>query len=353
MNNNKLISEILNRPNILNNKVVIVDGLIGGGKSMLSAILGSLPRVEMWIHRGKVEQICGMRHLQNISMEGAISLLKSWTDEEFYKLSIVRDINLRPTDMSSIFKDARPWRYFIRLFQDEGIKAVQRIKDSDYVLNVMTHAISGYAEPIFNAFDDRLVYIRLVRSPMTQYMLNHLSRWSSRWGNDIDGMILHHHVNSDEHKNVPFFIKENEENYLRVSSIDRAILMLEEWQNRGDKVIDKLKNTSSAKIIEVPFEKFVMDPDPFMASIADAIGTNIDWITKRMMKKQGVPRSSLSDAPFNKVYSKLGWKAPRVEQNIFQEFEHAREVTKMTASSHAMDILDKISEQYIKRYKLE
>ena len=110
---------ILSRADYLDNKIVIVDGLIGGGKGLLSAIVGALPRVEMWVHRGKVEQLCGIHYLDQISSLGAQTLLKSWFDELFYNLSITREINVRPSDMSSIFKDARLSRYFIRMFKKE------------------------------------------------------------------------------------------------------------------------------------------------------------------------------------------------------------------------------------------
>jgi len=341
-----------NRPNYLSNKVMIVDGLVGGGKGMISPIVGSIPKVEMWIHRGKIEQICGVHHLDNISSDGAVSLLKSWIDEEFYNISIVRETNLRFKDMSCIFKDARPWRYIARLFQNDGKEAVQRIIDNEFILNVMTHANTGYSEPIFKALEERLIYVRIVRAPMTEYVLNHLARWSQRWGDDIDGMILHHLKNNDSKSNVPFFMYGKEDKYLKSSPMDKAILMLEEWQRGGDEVIDKMKETSSAQIIEVPFEKFVLSPFQYVDSISDAVGVPIDWITRRMMKKQKVPRESISDAPVNRAYIKQGWKAPQIHRSISQEMNEARKVAKKYASTEAMLILDTINEKYIDRYEL-
>ncbi len=353
MKNSNTVTGIPNRESYIHNKVLFVDGLVGGGKGLISAIVGSLPRVEMWVSRSKIEQICGMHHLDHISMEGTVALLRSWIDKEFYNISIVRETNFRPKDMSSIFKDARPWRYFSRLFKNDGEEAIKRIRNEGMIINVMTHANTGYAEPIFNALGDRLVYVRIVRSPMTEYIHRLLVRWAQRWGDDFDGMILHYSSNSTPNNNVPFFMLGKEAEYLESSCMDRAILMLEAWQEYGDEVIDKLKESSKAKIIEIPFEKFVRDPDPYVKEIADALDTNIDWITKRMLKKQGVPRVSTSDAPVNKAYIKLGWSAPTKHSTIFQDFEASREEAKKTASLQAMNILDNISDKYIKRYKIE
>ena len=55
----------------LNQKIVIVDGFIGGGKGMLSPILAAMPNVEMWLHRPLWESICQMHYLDKISVDAA------------------------------------------------------------------------------------------------------------------------------------------------------------------------------------------------------------------------------------------------------------------------------------------
>ena len=51
--------------------MVVVDGLIGEGKGLLSPIVGSLPKVEILVHRPKIEQICSMSRLKQITVGGA------------------------------------------------------------------------------------------------------------------------------------------------------------------------------------------------------------------------------------------------------------------------------------------
>lgn len=347
-------ASIPSRSNYLNNKVVVVDGLVGGGKALISSIVGALPKVEMWVHRPEIEQICSMHHLGHITKEGAVSLLKHWFDQEAINLSIVRDINCRPTDRSSIFRDARPLRYLKRLFLEIGDASVQRIIDEQLIVNIMTHSNTGYALPIFDALSDRLVYIRFTRCPMTEYMLIHLTRWSKRWGKDIrSGMLLHKSKKNDEEftEDIPFFMLHNEETYLNALPVERAILMLSEWQRRGDAVIDSLKK-SSAAIIEIPFEKFVFDPNSYIGLIADALETNPDSVTKRMMKKQRVPRASLTDAPKDKVFSKLGWKLPKKHVTVLEEFDATRKIYKNDISTAFMKSLDEITSEYIKRHNI-
>ena len=338
----------LERPDYLDNKVLIVDGLIGGGKGLMSAIAGSLPRVEMWIHKGNIEQLCAIQHLGEITSSGSETLLKSWFDEYFYNLSISRDINFRMSDMSSILKDARPLRYLARLFKSCGPDTYQRVKSEEMVLNIMTHANTAYSEPIFNALGPRLVYVRLVRSPMTKYMINHMARWSKRWGEDPDGMIMHS-LKSNPKDRVPFYMLGRESEFLKANSIEKAILLLDEWQHSGDEFIDNIAIKSEATIIEIPFEKFVFEPQPYINKIAKALNTIPDKVTIKEMKKQKVPRQYLTAAPQNPNYERLGWKLNDKHNNIFDEFFATREIFKEKISSDILEMLDRNTNDYNER----
>jgi len=346
---NHLQEIVLNRPNYLNNKVLIVDGYIGGGKGLLSAITAALPQVEMWIHRGNIEQLCAINHLNKIDLSASEVLLKSWFDEYFYNLSLTREINIKPSDMSSILRDARPFRYLSRLFKPCGLEAYKRIKNEKMILNLMTHSNTAYSEPIFNALGSRLVYVRLVRSPMSKYMIDHMARWSKRWGDDPDGMIMHS-LKSNPKIRFPFYILGREDEFIKANFIEKAILLIDEWQNSGDEFIDKMTSTSEATIIEIPFEKFVFEPLPYINKIAKALNTVPDKVTIKMMKKQNVPRKHPTSAPKNKIYAKLGWELDETHNNIFDEFSATREIYKQKISKKYLEMLDKNLSNYIDRY---
>ena len=48
--------------NIILLKIVIVDGMIGGGKVPVRSTISSLPNVETWIDKPQFEQVCGLYH---------------------------------------------------------------------------------------------------------------------------------------------------------------------------------------------------------------------------------------------------------------------------------------------------
>ena len=108
-------------------KIVIVDGMIGGGKNLLSSIISSLPNVEMHLFKYEIEHVCALNHLGHLSLDAAKTLINMWTDEEIYNQSMSRNTNFRLSDNSSVFKDARPLRYFKRLFKSPA-EATKNIK---------------------------------------------------------------------------------------------------------------------------------------------------------------------------------------------------------------------------------
>ena len=50
---------------INNNKIIFIDGLIGGGKSLIANITGSIKDVDWWRYESKFEQICSLNYSKN------------------------------------------------------------------------------------------------------------------------------------------------------------------------------------------------------------------------------------------------------------------------------------------------
>ena len=89
-------------------KIVIVDGMIGGGKNLLSSIVSGLPNIEMWLAKPEIEHVCALHHLGHITLDAAKTLINIWTDEEIYNQNMSRNTNFKPSDISSIF-----WMFFL------------------------------------------------------------------------------------------------------------------------------------------------------------------------------------------------------------------------------------------------
>ena len=80
---------------INNNKIIFIDGLIGGGKSLIANITGSIKDVDWWRYESKFEQICSLNYSKKIDIEDASNLIVKFYNEIYYDNFILRHVNLR------------------------------------------------------------------------------------------------------------------------------------------------------------------------------------------------------------------------------------------------------------------
>jgi len=335
-------------------KIIVVDGMIGGGKTLISSIISSLPKVEMWLHKPKLEQICSLNYLNHITLNAAKSLINTWVNEEAYNLSISRNTNFRPSDISSVFQTNSPFRYFKRLFKNR-LDAVENIKKNPLILNLMTHVNTSYANPFFEALGDKLLYIRVCRHPMSEYMIKHNENWINRWNKDErNGYILYQTFSGNQYStHIPFFARKIESSYLNSNSTEKAILLFDQWIREGNNFIDRISKTTNATIIEIPYEKFVFEPKLYVDKIASSLGVFPDNKTAKELRKQGVPRDSLTDAPKSRNFKEFGWKPPKQKVSLAENFNQGRSYVAKFANQDILKLLDKLSEDYISRFDLK
>ena len=133
---------------------------------MLSHILSSFKNIELQRNDYIYDHMTEMFLFKKIKEDAAIALLKVFTDEFIYNSTIGRNLNFRPTDDSSIFKNADPSKYIQRLFAKDGSHAVKLIKRNKPILSCAPHnALSG-SEIFFKAFGNKLKFIHLIRNPI-------------------------------------------------------------------------------------------------------------------------------------------------------------------------------------------
>ena len=354
MQNDTSAARIPTRPGFMTNKVLVVDGLVGGGKALISQILAALPQVEMWIHREELEQICAMHSLGHISTDGAVTLIRSWIDSDACNVSMLRNVNCRPADQSSILRYPRRWSYLRRFFQEGQATSLERFIKNSRILNFMTHANTAYSSSIFQALNDRLVYVRMARCPMTEYMVTHIARWTKRWGTDVrSGTLLHKCDATNEPNNsLPFAVAGHEQEYLDSSPLERAVLLLSIWQTKGDQVLDAHKRNYPSTVIEIPYEHFVFRPRPYIDRIASALEVTVDRTTRREMRAQGVPRRSLTDAPPTKSYIRMGWKPPAAHLTVEEELSSTSALLKTRLPRQAFLRLSELCNAYLQRHSI-
>jgi hypothetical protein len=105
-------------------------------------------------------------------------------------------------------------------------------------------------------------------------------------------------------------------------------------------------------IISIPFENFVIDPMPYMKKIEEALDTHAGQKTRKIMKKQHVPRKKSADSPALAIYKRCGWTPPSGVSEQ-EELNVRRKFVAENASAEALAIIDHLSEEYEANYLSE
>ena len=121
----------------------------------------------------------------------------------------------------------------------------------------------------------------------------------------------------------------------------------ENYLNRIEKA---LREKYQPNILTIPFEQFVLDPNPWVEKIALAIGSKITDNTKNVMLQQKVPREKIAQGLDLEIYKRCGWVPPIEGATERDELLVRREDVSREVSEDAMLILDKLCEEYEKLY---
>ena len=156
----------ITRSKYLANSVVVVDGFPGCGKTLFGPIISSLSRVEIMQYIFEIEFICRLSFLNKIDKVSASALISMLTDHKLYQTMMGRDTNFRFSDLSGVFKNPFPLRYFKRIFSEGDMKIPEIIETERPILNFVAHDLLSYSEPLLEAIGKRLTYIEVVRHPL-------------------------------------------------------------------------------------------------------------------------------------------------------------------------------------------
>ncbi len=325
-------------------KVVIVDGFPGCGKTMMSPIVGALPRVEIMQYAYTLEYLCALRYLGRIEEDAANVVIRMLTDLQLYNVMMGRETNFRRSDLSGVLSNPRPLRYFKRLFKAGDAAVIDRVRAERPILNLTMHNVSGFSAPIYQALGSRVLIVHVVRHPL--YMIRQQALYSDRYGTDIRDFSI---CFSHNGVSVPWFSLGWEDRFLRSTPVEKSIYMIYYLTRRIEEMVEAGDGSGSSLMV-VSFEQYVIDPWPFMHRLETLLETKMDSQTRKTMKKQRVPRKMYAEGIGLKIYRDNAWHPPRKGADERSELDERRDFAAANASSEAMEILDQLSARYEEKY---
>ena len=337
------------RDKTLVNKVVFVDGQAGCGKTMITSIISSFNRVEIFNYAPEIENICILENYNKITKDAAETMIKIQSDLCLYETMMSRRVNFRYKDLSSVFSNVFFLKYFKRLFQ-EGDEAIpNKLKLEKPILNYAVHNLLSFSDPIFRALSNKLFFIEVVRHPLYMIIQNTINHNNS---NKKNGLLRRFRVHIKGKKNqYPYQFYKKENLFNKLNSCERAIYDIDFFTNRTENFKKKLSVKNSNKILTIPFEQFVLNPNNTIKSILLSLNTTTSSKTKKLLAKHKIPRTKISDGIALDVYKRFGWKPPLRGFSEKDELNKRRDfVIKQKISKKYLNILDKLSEEYEKKY---
>ncbi len=336
---------LITRNVYLAEKVIFLDGVSGTGKTMMAPLLGSFERMEVGRFNHLYEYLCALDFLKRIETDAAESLVRMYVDLDLYNVSISREVNLRPKDLSGIFQNPHPLRYLQRLFYKDGGAAEVRIKKEHPILHLISHQALPIMGLIFRTLGDRVRVVEMVRHPL--YLLEHWCTYIERFGHDPrDFSIWIQH----DQEALPWFAQGWEELYSRSNTIDKVIYTLEYFIHRSEEMLKASSVELQQKILFIPFEHFVLNPSPFLTKIESLLGTTMTPITQQVLRKQKCPRRQVAAGPAKEIYKRYGWQQPIADMSEEAALAKKRQIAANDASPKALEVLDRLSAEYEHQY---
>ncbi len=324
----------------LADRVVIVDGLAGCGKTMLSPVIASYERVEKLCFAYEVEYICALNFLGRMDKDAAKLFVRLFADQLLYELMMSRNVNFRPSDLSSVFRDPQPLRYFSRLFRKGDREVPAQIQKERPILHLTTHHMLTFAEPIFEALGEKLIFIELVRHPL--YMIKqHVVNMETICG---DGRDLNVYIKHDG-QTMPYYALEWRDKFVKGSPPDRAIYYFEWFFDQTSQRRKQFAQRYPGRLVTVPFEQLVLQPEQWLGKIEDALGVQRGAKTQKELKRQNIPRRMVAEGLSLPIYKRFGWEPPKSNSEQ-DELSRRRDFIRERASSEAFRAMDRISRQY-------
>ena len=276
------------RPQSLAENVAFIDGFSGCGISLVAPVLSSLDRGELWLLDHKFEYFLTLAHFGEMKKSAAKAMIRLQADTDIYNLMIARNTNFRVSDDSSAAANLLEERYRRRLSRPDGDAVTALVLEKRPILYVMTHFIFDISGLLFEAMGARMkAFVLCVRHHLWLIDAWYQGRWDERIGRDGREFQLCYERDGSV---WPWCAFGWEEEYSRLSPLERSIRMVARYIDRSRSFREELSPSDRDKVVIVPFEPFAEDPGPYLERLSACLETAPTEETARVLEHVNVPR---------------------------------------------------------------
>lgn len=301
--------------NSFTNDIIVVDGFWGGGKSVITSLIGSLTGVEKKKVEHVYEYVCIAHAAGKMDVDAATAFLKIYADLSQYNNLIGREVNLRWADDSGLRNNPGSLAYFWRLFHPGGDSVADQISEKNLALLIASHELIGVSDLLYKSYGSRLKLVEVVRHPV--HLFNNVRDYTSRFERARE-FTLSFEVSGVK---VPWFAEGWADEFVMASITDRALFSIARMQSEMIEAIDKIES-SSQPLLVLSFENAVINTQDAIQKLETFLGRSRTRRTNRVLKQQFLPRTQISAGKQTSSFSFTSSAAstePEIYQNIINE----------------------------------
>jgi len=282
--------------NSFTNDIIVVDGFWGGGKSVITSLIGSMTGVEKKKVEHVYEYVCIAHSTGKMNSDAAIAFLKIYADLSQYNNLIGREVNLRWSDDSGLRNNPGSLTYLKRLFHPGGDSVAEQISKENLALLIASHELIAVSDLLYESYGSRLKLIEVVRHPV--HLFNNVRDYTATFERSRE-FTLSFEVNGVK---VPWFAAQWADEFVNSSVTDRALLAIARMQNEMIDAID-LIDAAQKPLLVLSFESTVLQPQDSINRLEKFLDRQSTRRTKQVLKQQRLPRQQISVGKATSSYS--------------------------------------------------
>ena len=320
-------------PKSFTNDIIVVNGFWGGGKSVVTSIIGSMSGVEKKKIEHVYEYVCIAHAAGKMSLDAATTFLKIYADLSQYNNLIGREINLRWDDDSGFRNNPGSFVYLKRLFKKSGDGIPIEINSKNLALLIATHELISVSDLLFEAYGSRLKLIEVVRHPI--HLFNNVYDYTASFERSRE-FTLSYKLKGVK---VPWFAEEWAEEFAAASVTDRALLSIARVQKLMTDAINEHASLGKNFLV-LAFEDTVLDTQTALIQLEQFLGRKRTKLTGRVMRQQALPRTQISAGKSTSSFS-FNTETFKSELQIYEQI--VRNITDTGSRSAIKEFRDAIA----------
>ena len=303
--------------NSFTNDIIVVDGFWGGGKSVVTSIIGSMARVEKKKVEHVYEYVCIAHSTGKMNTDAASAFLKIYADLSQYNNLIGREVNLRWSDDSGLRNNPGSLTYLKRLFHPGGDGIADQISERNLALLIASHELISVSDLLYESYGSRLKLVEVVRHPV--HLFNNVRDYTAKFERTRE-FTLSFEVSGVK---VPWFAADWADEFVSSSITDRALLSIARMQSEMFGSIDSI-NAAQKPLLVLSFENTVLQPEDSIEKLEVFLNRLRTRRTKRVLRQQNLPRKQISAGKATSSFSFTSNSASSEHETykeIFKEIE--------------------------------